>query len=1778
MSCKKSPLQAALFCFCFFLHFSTFAQVSLQTGSSNFSLPMFNWADAGSRLKLDVGLSYSSGNGLKVNDVASNIGQGWNLAAGGVITRLQVGEPDDQQAHGSDNSNSDGDVTKYPDGLLYAGVSGAAGCPNNLTKYPIYKGMNQVYAQKNETAVDRQADYFAFSFNGKSGEFVIGRGGSTAAWVIGDTRLQVTYQTDVTMANNTTSGIRTTIKSFTVTDVDGLIYKFGSLSASGSLTEVSKNCGLAKTLQTQFCDATTTIQQKQPTFKNSAVYNEADFNNNSYVNPWVIGSWYLSEIDDPFTGRKVTFNYVTRSVNNNPAGITITDNQGKEDYVVISHHKSYTMTPEISGITFPDGHSVNVNYQSGDRVDFAGEKAIASIDIKYIDSSAGAAPVNRFLSEYQLNTTYFILNRYGTPSSAYQKSVARLCLKSVRKIGVDLKEDEAPYTFDYYLNSGTGSTDDFIPPPFFYAKDIYGYYNGNNSTAFSGGAISLTGDVTELGFDQLKGLCFLRNGSASPVIKPKANYAQNGLLRQIISPAGGVITYQYGQNIAGTATLDGGVHVIKTSETDGGYSNGCGNPIVTQYNYVMNGPGSASSLWGMEQPANAISVTNYYAPADRRFHFSWSCGACCYWKYAYPGILNQYQSVSLTDFQNFMNAIAPVLTIVGVISDIMDIASVIGGATGVGSIVAVIIDVVGILVNIVISCTGSHSSTTSSSIYYSSNLNDISPLPKQFMRVEVVRGTGGAGKTVETFTSQNDYPVWVPSNPYFAALQRFAPWAYGLPDSTMLYDSTGRLVKMTKNIYGFGAAKHYFSLVSNGMLMHPALTSCKCEVVNTRALRSDNWTSQGANGYTASSNGDMNVLPYDIYTGRAELDTTIERTYSVASPGQYSETKVAYQYNSRWDNNSTPTAADNYDVRQVTSWQSNGDITYKTIGYPGDFNTGTLNTGLVGSWPLNGTASDVSGNNHNGTLYNTLTTTDRFGNAGNAILFNGSSSQITIPDNAALHLNNTDYTITVWVRLDNYNSGLYSAIISRRGALGANQGYLLAISGVNSVHTAGLPSTTGGTTSFNNGSAGYSFSPSVATGQWHMLTVTYGLSGQVLNEYFDGTLYNTYTGAGTLPSTAYDLTIGVDQAANLSNSGGYYFQGAMNDLRLYSRSLSASEIQQLYTNTSAGSGPLYAMLQHNIASVPVESYTWERKGGTQVKYFGEKVSEFSQLPNGDIKVSRELEQRFLQPAATMALYQGPGNSNNPSNYKQTRAYNYDMAGNLAVVQDEGGRVVSDMYDYSNKYLVATVANADAAADNPAYTSFETPSTGGWTLSGTSSVNHTGPAVTGQSSLTLLAGNGNALSSGALNTGKPYTLSFWANNANCSVSTGATLTTSGPVINGFTYYEYAVSQGTSIVKLQDNNASSNVVIDEVRLYPKNARMHTETFDPLVGKTSECDENNRITYYEYDNLGRLRFIEDENKNVQKMYEYNNVSAVKRTGCDATAFNPVMAETFVRSNCGAGYQGSKVTYQVPANKYSGATQSEADSKAEADILVNGPAYANANGACLLVYYNTLKSETDSALYCSAGKKGKLITYSVPAGTYSSLISQAVADSLAMDDVLANAKAYANNPADSNTACIYDTTAFWESGEPAVYNCQRSTEIVQQVNTNPHSPGYGQTQWINVGVGDSACFNCTFTWNPVITNTINGYTSFANDTTSFTYVFMPPTINYSSGTIGQLKGICMPSANRYVTVPDGASNGTRTWQLTFYPSGDVYISLASGPIPNSTTTPIVVIGKFKP
>ena len=64
-----------------------------------------------------------------------------------------------------------------------------------------------------------------------------------------------------------------------------------------------------------------------------------------------------------------------------------------------------------------------------------------------------------------------------------------------------------------------------------------------------------------------------------------------------------------------------------------------------------------------------------------------------------------------------------------------------------------------------------------------------------------------------------------------------------------------------------------------------------------------------------------------------------------------------------------------------------------------------------------------------------------------------------------------------------------------------------------------------------------------------------------------------------------------------------------------------------------------------------------------------------------------------------------------------------------------------------------------------------------------------------------------------------------------------------------------------------------------------------------------------------------------------------------------------------------------------------------------------------------------------CPSGQVGSYVTYTVPAGKYTSYISQTDANQQAMNDVTANGQAYANNPANGGTCTPSETVNYTDS-----------------------------------------------------------------------------------------------------------------------------------------------------
>lgn len=286
-----------------------------------------------------------------------------------------------------------------------------------------------------------------------------------------------------------------------------------------------------------------------------------------------------------------------------------------------------------------------------------------------------------------------------------------------------------------------------------------------------------------------------------------------------------------------------------------------------------------------------------------------------------------------------------------------------------------------------------------------------------------------------------------------------------------------------------------------------------------------------------------------------------------------------------------------------------------------------------------------------------------------------------------------------------------------------------------------------------------------------------------------------------------------------------------------------------------------------------------------------------------------------------------------SNPIETRLkyYAYDSYNNPLSVSKNKDAPVSYIWGYQSSYPIAEVINSDN--NSIAYTSFETDEGGGWSGIATSGYSNNGSA-TGEKAWTQ---NNFSISKAGLSTSVTYLVSYWSKSGAYAVNGSAA--TSLKIANGWTLYEHkVVNPSGGVITITGSGT-----IDELRLYPLGAQMKTYTYLPLTGISSQCDINGNITYYNYDNLGRLAFLRDENKNVIKRFYYNYSGQPETPNLSG---NAVQSGTYMK-NCSSG-TGSFVTYTVSANTYYAATLADANVLALADITSNGQAYANANGTC--------------------------------------------------------------------------------------------------------------------------------------------------------------------------------------------------------------------------------------
>ena len=203
--------------------------------------------------------------------------------------------------------------------------------------------------------------------------------------------------------------------------------------------------------------------------------------------------------------------------------------------------------------------------------------------------------------------------------------------------------------------------------------------------------------------------------------------------------------------------------------------------------------------------------------------------------------------------------------------------------------------------------------------------------------------------------------------------------------------------------------------------------------------------------------------------------------------------------------------------------------------------------GLISWWKFDGDYKDSVGSNHgncSGTICPSLTI-DNHGNANGAYLFNGLNNYVNISDSPSLNLNDT-FTISMWIKPKN-NLNVWERCIIDKITSPTYSGFAICFSNSQTMYW------------WRNNNAGvwgasfFNFAP--ISDIWYNLIFVYDRISHTTKFYQDGVLIST------------DPTGQPLRAAAPLRIGGYaYFNGTIDNIMIFNKSLNVDEVKAIYNN------------------------------------------------------------------------------------------------------------------------------------------------------------------------------------------------------------------------------------------------------------------------------------------------------------------------------------------------------------------------------------------------------------------------------------------------------------------------------------------------------------------------------------------------------------------------------------------------------------------------------------
>jgi hypothetical protein len=247
----------------------------------------------------------------------------------------------------------------------------------------------------------------------------------------------------------------------------------------------------------------------------------------------------------------------------------------------------------------------------------------------------------------------------------------------------------------------------------------------------------------------------------------------------------------------------------------------------------------------------------------------------------------------------------------------------------------------------------------------------------------------------------------------------------------------------------------------------------------------------------------------------------------------------------------------------------------------------TINeTGLVGYWKFdkgNGTmAYDSSGNGNDGTLINEPTWIE--GKDGKALSFDGVDDCVKVLDSDSLDMSNV-ITISAWFKTN--------TIVKPSPDFGGDMGFISK----DYSYMLGYQSFEDGTA---NASAWLLFSgepwtrivgPKLSTDTWYHEAVTFNCS--TIRLYLNGMEVASLPHTGTLYTSVFPLGFG-NRFVLWNPYSAAYFNGTMDEVKIYTRSMSAVEIWTEYASAPTAIQTQTVTLESGLSTTI--SFTWNPTG------------------------------------------------------------------------------------------------------------------------------------------------------------------------------------------------------------------------------------------------------------------------------------------------------------------------------------------------------------------------------------------------------------------------------------------------------------------------------------------------------------------------------------------------------------------------------------------------------